>query len=458
MKKILIVDDQTLNQALLDAYTRQYALQHGIEIEITKANNGIEAVILCQNESYDLIFMDILMPVMNGIEATKHIHALLPQAIIVIVSTEGDIQNQIQALRNGAKDYFLKPIHPDVFKRRLSLYLSMITGSKTTSSHKKSQNPFTNAIFCYQTTYRIENEEDLAQLWESLLLTIKDNVKTNFLSDLIRFMFQLGQVMLSRKVQPKIILEENETHYFFTIFNVNILSSQKITRLIDNYLYKADYLLKSNLLSFKVPKEAAPVFAKSEPILQKNTPAEPIQPQSMPPVEPEPAIIAEPEKADGPDSVYTKETKMLQRFDFMETEDLGDLELKLNELSTQFIWMGGNELNNDDVDHIINAFGRISSILLLYSQTQELGIAIRDLATIIQNDEGVFIAMAPQMSTLCKSFNNDLIVWYKSLFFDGAPSIDHMDASILSNIQMIRSFLEPANDMEGGDDDGFEFF
>lgn len=437
MKKILIVDDQSLNQTILEAYINQYCEQHGATMHIKTANNGIEALLLCQDEKFDLIFMDILMPHMDGIEATKHITKLQPDTIIVIVSTQGDEENQIQALRNGAKDYFIKPIQPDVFKRRLDLYLNIMGSSRSSVNTKQSINPFTNAIFCYKTTYLLENEEDLAQLWESMLATIKDNVRTNFLSDLIRVMYQLSSVMLSKRVQPQIIMEENDKFYFFSILNTKILPAQKIIQLIEKSLANSVYKFESNLLSFQVAKEArAP---KPDLTLE---------------VKYETAVAQIPRE----EVTYKKQTEMLQKFTFMESEDLTSLELKLNELATQFMWMGSNELNADDVDQIVNAFERTSSILMLYSQTQTLGMAIRDLTTIIQQDEKVFIEMAPQMSTLCKSFNNDLILWLKSVFYNGAPSVNYMDASIISNIQMVQSFLSPPEDVNLDDGDGLEFF
>jgi two-component system, chemotaxis family, chemotaxis protein CheY len=442
MKKILIVDDQSLNQMLIEAYINQYCEQNAEEMKISTANNGIEAVMLCQEEAYDLIFMDILMPIMDGIEATKQISSMQPNAIIVIVSTQGDEENQIQALRSGAKDYFVKPIQPDVFKHRLGLYINILNRDKITLSTKKSINPFTNVIFCYKTTYHIESEDDLAQLWESLLFTIKDSVRTNFLSDLIRFMYQLGQVIISRKVQPEIILEENEDHYFFSITNIHIISEAKITQLISNYLKNANYKLTPNLLSFQVTKEyASSLIPVTQTVAIEET-AKPVQKEPQTPA----------------DITYHKQIETLQTFHFMEQEDITSLELKLNELASQFLWMGSNELNVDDVDQIINAFERTSSIMMLYTETQTLGNAIRDLTSIIQTDEKVFIEMAPQMSALCKSFNNDLILWFKSVFYDGAPSVNYMDASIISNIQMVQSFLSPPEDVNLDDGDGFEFF
>lgn len=433
MKNVLIVDDQSFNQTLLEAYLNQYCKQNGKTMEISTANNGIEAIALCQAIPYDLIFMDILMPVMDGIEATKKISIILPNAIIIIVSVQGDEENQIKALRNGARDYFVKPIQPDVFKRRLHLYLTMIESDRNPPSTKQSINPFTNTIYCYKTTYLIENEEDLTQLWESLLLNIKDNVRTNFLSDLIRFIYQLGLSMLSRQVQPQIIMEENEHSYFFSILNINIIHSHKIIQLIDNYFHDAQYRLVSNLLSFHLAKESAPVLVHSVQTVETLKPKM-------------------------PEIIYQKETETFQRFDFMEEEDRRALEIKLNELATQFMYMGSNELGPEDVDQIVSTFERVSSILLFYSETQILGIALHDLTSIIQKDEAIFITMAPQMSTLCKSFNNDLILWVKSIFYQGATSIDFMNASIISNIKMVQSFLEPIDETTLEEGDGFEFF
>lgn len=438
MKKILIVDDQTLNQTLLASYLRQYGEQHDVAMDIRFADNGLEAVSRCEEEPFDLIFMDLIMPLMNGIEATQKISAILPHAMIIIVSTEDDETNQIQALRSGAKDYCVKPIQPDVFKHRLQLYLNMLNQAKGISSVKQSTNLFSNTVFCYKTIYQIENEEDLTQLWESLLFKTKNSVRTNQMSDLIRFMYQLGIAMLSRQVQPQIVMEEDENSYFFSVVNVHIIPSAKITQLISNCLKHPVYRLKPNLLSFAMPKESMPKYVDTP--LSDETPSETNSAQ--------PAI----------DTTYRKNAETLYLFDFMELDDRNSLELMLNELSTQFMWMGNNELTLNDVDQIISAFERSSRILLFYSETQPLGIALRDLTDIIQKDEAVFISMAAQMSMLCRTFNNDLILWFKSVFYEGAPSVNYMDASIISNIQMIRSFLKPAEEISLDDADGLEFF
>lgn len=432
MKKVLIVDDQPLNQSLLQYHLEEYCQQNDEPMIISTANNGVEALLMCEETPYDLIFMDIIMPSMDGIEATKRISTILPHAIIVIVSTEGDEENQIKALRNGAKDYSVKPIQPDLFKRRVKLYLNMLSVQKGLPSSKKAHNLFTNNIFCYKTTYLIENEEDLSQLWESLMFNVGESVQTNHLSDLIRFIYQMCLSILVKKVQPQIIIEENEHDFFFSILNIKILGTQKIEQLIKGYFRSASYRIESNILSFKMAKisQDHPFSIQyGEPDDEKvNTVVQQQIPVSQPPL-------------------YESDTAPLQTFGFMEEEDIISLELRFNELANQFMWMGTNELDHDDVDQIINAFEKISTILNFYTETQVIGSAIHDLSELIKNDEAVFLEKAPQMTTLCRSFNSDMILWYRTIFFDGAPSVNYMDASILSNIQMIRSFLQPSEEM-----------
>ncbi|MDX2430763.1 MAG: response regulator [Bacteroides sp.] len=72
MLRILVVDD---------IYTNRYLLSELVKTtgnEVVQAENGEEAISILENEKIDLIFMDIEMPVMNGLETTRHIRDLMP--------------------------------------------------------------------------------------------------------------------------------------------------------------------------------------------------------------------------------------------------------------------------------------------------------------------------------------------------------------------------------------------
>jgi two-component system chemotaxis response regulator CheY len=73
MKKILLVDDSKTNRMVLKAIINNYIKNNSLEEKIVtiEVENGQEALDVSEKEKIDLIFMDIMMPVMDGIEATK---------------------------------------------------------------------------------------------------------------------------------------------------------------------------------------------------------------------------------------------------------------------------------------------------------------------------------------------------------------------------------------------------
>ena len=82
---------------------------------VGEAENGLEALKLCQKLAPDLVLMDVRMPEMNGLEATRAIKEVLPTTTVLVVTTHEDPEYLFEALRVGASGYVLK----DAPKRRL---------------------------------------------------------------------------------------------------------------------------------------------------------------------------------------------------------------------------------------------------------------------------------------------------------------------------------------------------
>ena len=80
---------------------------------VGEATNGKEAVQLTANLKPDVILMDLVMPVMDGIEATKRIKATDPEIQILMLTSFSDRDHVIPALKAGAAGYQLKDIEPD---------------------------------------------------------------------------------------------------------------------------------------------------------------------------------------------------------------------------------------------------------------------------------------------------------------------------------------------------------
>lgn len=103
--KVLIVDDAMFMRAMI----RDILINSGRYEVIGEAANGEEALIKYQELKPDLVTMDIVMPQMDGIEATKEIIKLDPNAKIVMCSALGQEALVIESIAAGAKDFIVKP-------------------------------------------------------------------------------------------------------------------------------------------------------------------------------------------------------------------------------------------------------------------------------------------------------------------------------------------------------------
>ncbi|NBJ68291.1 MULTISPECIES: response regulator [Clostridia] len=104
MAKILVVDDAKFLRTALATILRKK--NHEI---VGEAENGKEAVRLYQELEPDIVTMDITMPVMNGIDATKKIIDIDPHASVIMCSAMGQQKVVVEAIELGAKDFIVKP-------------------------------------------------------------------------------------------------------------------------------------------------------------------------------------------------------------------------------------------------------------------------------------------------------------------------------------------------------------
>lgn len=79
---------------------------------IAEASDGEEAVQKAKEWMPDLLLMDINMPRLNGLEATRVIKQELPYVTVVMLTVSDDAQNLFEAIRNGAQGYLIKSLHP----------------------------------------------------------------------------------------------------------------------------------------------------------------------------------------------------------------------------------------------------------------------------------------------------------------------------------------------------------
>jgi DNA-binding NarL/FixJ family response regulator len=102
--RLLVADDH-----LLFIEGLKYILKDELHIEIAgHALNGKEAIEKCQKEEFDIVLMDINMPVIDGVEATREIRTHYPGVKIIMVSMLDNLASVIKSLKAGADAYVLK--------------------------------------------------------------------------------------------------------------------------------------------------------------------------------------------------------------------------------------------------------------------------------------------------------------------------------------------------------------
>ncbi len=106
---LLIADDHLMVRKGLRLFLQS---QEDIEI-VGEASNGLEAVKLAKELLPDVILMDLIMPEMDGIEATKELKKEFPSIKIIMLTSFSDQDHVLPAIRAGAEGYQLKDIDPD---------------------------------------------------------------------------------------------------------------------------------------------------------------------------------------------------------------------------------------------------------------------------------------------------------------------------------------------------------
>lgn len=116
MQTILVAEDIDSNFALVDILLRK-------EFKIIRAMNGVEAVRLFQEIHPSLILMDIQMPEMNGLDATRIIRAMDENIPIVALTAFAFNSDRVEFLEAGGTDYVVKPLDPMQLKDKVKAML-----------------------------------------------------------------------------------------------------------------------------------------------------------------------------------------------------------------------------------------------------------------------------------------------------------------------------------------------
>ena len=164
-QRVLLVEDNEINREVV------IELLTSMDLEVMIASNGQEGLELAKNKHFDLILMDIQMPVMDGITATQHIRAEKSlQSIPIIAMTANAMTSDYEkSIAAGMNDHLSKPIEMDKLIATLNRWLGIDLSIKNAPKSKASAFPNTLEPFDLEKASKLSNDNN--ELLHRLLLS-----------------------------------------------------------------------------------------------------------------------------------------------------------------------------------------------------------------------------------------------------------------------------------------------
>lgn len=430
MVKVLIVDDNDNNRLTLNLLLEDIA-----GVEVSEAEDGQVAVEMCVRQSFDLIFMDIMMPNMDGFEATKLIKQVQKNCMIIALSALDDQTSKNKMLSLGAEDYLTKPVDAELFNTRTRHYLRIIAlRNKATTATSQVLNPFDAKVYSRSITFRIDKEEALGEFWDYWLKGEKNIID---LSDCIRLIYGFGLWLLKNDQSFTIVMEESGEKVYMMLLHQGAIKSTVIKNLLLKHFPQAKYILTKEMLSFQldikssieVKKESVEISAEAKKILTKTHDNALCASEYI-----ENTAISFMGKIDGLEAINDETDKAILEFE------------KSPSKRTAMI--------------ICDNFQEYADVLEELVDFQHLGFAIQTLINFLTTltEDQFEDQKIKKLSSMLLNLLHDLNSWRENVFITQvARDVHYLDASLLSSCIQVEAIFEEKSADASGDDD-IEFF
>lgn len=485
--KLLIVDDVEDNRLVLNAISRKV---EGFEIK--EACDGIEAVEIVDAWRPQIVMMDVMMPRMDGLEASRLIKARYPETIIMVVTAVIDPQMEENMAAIGIAAYIHKPIDKDLIRFKLQNFVSFLNskeGKFKPLSEKEALNPFSSDIRHCKTLFDVPDSEAMMDFGMWILARCENgypvsctkvDIALEFFYELMRFGTRDGKAL-------SIIVEESFEEIFVTMkFDAPIVLHPKVSALLVDM--GEDCICRGNIACVRLRISNPAATPKKEPLPPcPPTPSEkkgfepapaPVEPSTAPnvPTAPQAAASVEPSQPAKEVRVIDSEEKVLLRQSFVnktsavdyvrdiggdvldEIRDLESLDVEWGEKLRIIEDDGDAQSIRSFADNVLGVYVRAINNLFEFTA---LAYALSSLGAFLKENADAIIADPKKLKTLVmllEHLGSDLSSWREHIFsLQDTADIHYLDSSFFSSCMQIEGIIAE-KEVAADDDNDIEFF
>lgn len=457
--KLLIVDDVEDNRLVLKAICRKLK-----NFEIKEALNGLEAVELTGEWLPDIILMDIMMPVMDGYEASRIIKDLYPKTVIIVVTAVTDPNMQKNMSEIGVDTYIHKPIDREllIFKlQSIGSSLLLKQGKLKTLSKKDALNPFNSDIRSFRTIFDITDEESMMDfgMWLIDQCSGRDVVACSRLDLIIELFYKLMRQGTKNQENLSIIIEESYEEIYITIkFEKAIVVEERVLEILEQY--KSEFIVKENILCARIKKyfEEKSFNTTIETKVTIST-----------------QEVVEQTVTKEVHTIVSEEKKLLRQSFAQKTSavdyvsdiggdildeilDLASFDEEWREKLSTFEEEPTDENLVDFADRVLGAYSHTINSLFEFTALgyalSSLGVFLKDRADMVVQDP----AKTKTLIMLLENLGYDLVSWRRHIFeLQDTQDIHYLDSSFFSSCMQIEGIMGN-KEIDVDDENDMEFF
>jgi CheY-like chemotaxis protein len=459
--KLLIVDDIEDNRLVLRAICRKLE-----GFEIFEAFDGQDAVEKCEGLHPNIVLMDIMMPRMDGFQASEIIKKRFPDTIIIVVTAVIDSTMEEKMTALGVAAYIRKPIDRELIRLKLKSYAGLLTikgREKDCFADVMAINPFSDEVRNFKTTFTILNTEAIMDFGIWLLGRFECSSTTNICANIdtiLELLYALIHQEVQNDVAVKVTIEESFSEMFI---HVSLPKAVKHSPIIDHLikilgdtciLTETMVAFRISLLTFKKGESEKPLVASVlEPSESSSQVNQKCQAEII--IEPKESIqgvqdirsIGAAEHQVLRESFVHKITakEYVTSIDsdaFGEVHDLREAALEW-ESWMHTLSVDGSEVNfHHFAREVLDAYSNAISALYEFSS---LSYAIISLSTLIKDNVAVLASDEGKRSNILlflEGFKNDITSWIVHVFeLQDANDIHYLDGSFFSSCMLIESLV-----------------